>query len=369
MTQPVAVPSAAGTSAASSNASPLVSGDTAVTAPGGFEQALAALLARGDKKGAAALLALLTKSAAPGAAPAADTAGTGKKADLAGEDGKTLPQPLPFALWLGGQEIQVPQQVLAALQGAASGSGKETSDKATPLSAVVLQALQAGGNQAGTSPNRPNESLQLLNLFHAAGSKDSMLASAGVMASPGHDTQSALQLINALQGAPNLFQTGDPSAALTSGSAASSTPTTVISQPLNHPGWGQALGERVQWMVGQHLQLANIKLNPPELGPLEVRIQMHHDQASVTFSALHGHVRDALEAAVPRLREMLGEHGINLADVNVAQQGFAGHSQQSTGDPSGSNGGFRATSFADGDGDALDSMRVQTNLGLLDVYA
>ncbi len=100
-------------------------------------------------------------------------------------------------------------------------------------------------------------------------------------------------------------------------------PTTAVAVPLRQAGWDQALGDQVQWMVGQKLQGAEIRLNPAHLGPMEVRIQVQHDQANITFSAQHGVVRDALEAAIPRLREMLGESGLNLANVQVSDQSFA----------------------------------------------
>src|SRR5690606_14335081 len=100
-------------------------------------------------------------------------------------------------------------------------------------------------------------------------------------------------------------------------------PSTAIDMPLRQAGWDQALGDRVVWMVNQKFQGAEIKLNPPQLGPIEVRIQMHHDQAQVSFTAQHGAVRDALEAALPRLREMFAANGLGLGDVNVSQQSFA----------------------------------------------
>lgn len=116
-------------------------------------------------------------------------------------------------------------------------------------------------------------------------------------------------------------------------------PTTAIDVPLRQPGWDQALGDRVMWAVNQKFQGAEIKLNPPQLGPIEVRIQMHHDQAQVTFTAQHGAVRDALEAALPRLREMFAASGVGLGDVNVSQHSFAEQQRHMYGS---ADGKFRA---------------------------
>lgn len=100
-------------------------------------------------------------------------------------------------------------------------------------------------------------------------------------------------------------------------------PTTTLQTPFHQPGWDQALSERVLWVAGQKLQSAEIKLNPPQLGPIEVRVQMHQDQAQVSFTAQHAVVREALEASMPRLRDMLNASGFNLVDVNVSQHSFA----------------------------------------------
>lgn len=88
---------------------------------------------------------------------------------------------------------------------------------------------------------------------------------------------------------------------------------------FNQPGWDQALGERVRWLVTQRFQAAEIHLDPPELGPVEVRLALDRDKASVQFISPHAAVREAIEAATPRLREMLGQGGIELIDVNVGQ--------------------------------------------------
>jgi flagellar hook-length control protein FliK len=100
-------------------------------------------------------------------------------------------------------------------------------------------------------------------------------------------------------------------------------PTTTLQTPFRQPGWDQALSERVLWAASQKLQSAEIKLNPPSLGPIEVRVQMHQDQAQVSFTAQHAVVREALEASMPRLRDMLNASGFNLVDVNVSQHSFA----------------------------------------------
>lgn len=93
-----------------------------------------------------------------------------------------------------------------------------------------------------------------------------------------------------------------------------------IPVPFNRPGWDQAFSERVIWVARQGLQEAHIQVTPRELGPIEVRVSVQQDQASVAFAAQNSTAREAIENALPRLREMLAESGLNLAQSEVSQQ-------------------------------------------------
>lgn len=110
-------------------------------------------------------------------------------------------------------------------------------------------------------------------------------------------------------------------------------PDTFLQAQVGKPGWSEELGGKVVWLINQQQQGAELRLNPPHLGPLEVRITIQQDQASVAFTAHHAVTREALEAAIPRLREMLGEQGLNLVDVNVSQHSFARHGQDRAASP------------------------------------
>ncbi|MET0050341.1 MAG: flagellar hook-length control protein FliK [Candidatus Thiodiazotropha sp.] len=141
-----------------------------------------------------------------------------------------------------------------------------------------------------------------------------------------------------------------------------------LNLPVGQPGWDQAVGERVQWMVNQNIQQAEIKLTPPNLGPLEIKISVQHDQTHVTFLAAQAPTREALEASIPRLREMLGDINLNLANVNVGQQ-QAGGSERGGGTD---NPGYPGASGTDVSSAALSTQRSGVTLsgqGLLDTYA
>jgi len=93
-----------------------------------------------------------------------------------------------------------------------------------------------------------------------------------------------------------------------------------ISAPLGDAAWGQAMGDRIMWMMGKGIQGASVRINPPELGPIQVQISVKNDQASVHMLVQHGVVKEALEAAMPRLREMLGESNLQLVNVDVSHR-------------------------------------------------
>jgi hypothetical protein len=84
--------------------------------------------------------------------------------------------------------------------------------------------------------------------------------------------------------------------------------------------WIDALTERAAWAANQKIQSAEVQLDPPELGYLQVKISVQNDQAVVSFVSGNAAVRDALEQNMPRLRELLQEQGLQLTDSGVSDQ-------------------------------------------------
>ncbi len=130
---------------------------------------------------------------------------------------------------------------------------------------------------------------------------------------------------------------------------------------------GEELGQRILWLSGHNLRSAEIRLDPPELGPLQVQVHSHRDGASIQFTTHSAAVRDAVESNLPRLRELLESSGLNLLDVNVAQQ------QQ--GGAQGERGAFEAATQVSRErlaaigqtGDVASPVR--RTVGLVDDYA
>ena len=147
---------------------------------------------------------------------------------------------------------------------------------------------------------------------------------------------------------------------------------TTLGEAFGRPGWNQGMAKQVVWMVNQNIRSAEIRLNPANLGPVEVRIDMKDEQVSVAFSSRHAVVREAVEMSLPRLREMLESNGLNLADTDVSQHSFSEQRNQQAGNdlPRSSFSGF-TTRGAEVSAEAVShsAIPVTMNNGLVDYFA
>ncbi len=89
---------------------------------------------------------------------------------------------------------------------------------------------------------------------------------------------------------------------------------------LGDDGFDQAIGARLGWLADQKIGHAHIRLSPDDMGPVDVRLQLNGDKVHASFSSPHVDVRQALESSLPRLRELLGEQGFQLAHADVGHQ-------------------------------------------------
>jgi flagellar hook-length control protein FliK len=128
--------------------------------------------------------------------------------------------------------------------------------------------------------------------------------------------------IAAKSGSNNLVPNIAATTALNPLSAAQVASSNVINATPGKTGWDQAIGQKVVWMVGAGEQSATLTLNPPDLGPLQVVIHVHNNQADTTFISDNSDVRRALHDGLSNLKDMLGQSGINLgqANINSSQQ-------------------------------------------------
>ncbi len=128
-------------------------------------------------------------------------------------------------------------------------------------------------------------------------------------------------------------------------------------------------------MVGRLESRADIVLNPPQMGRIEVSLSINGDQATATFVSANPAVRDALENALPRLREILQDAGISLGQTQVGAESF----QQSANNRENGDNSFRGngrhgdsgTSATEGllAGNTAPAQWLRRGSGLVDTFA
>lgn len=94
----------------------------------------------------------------------------------------------------------------------------------------------------------------------------------------------------------------------------------TVATPLTSPAWPDDFSQKISWMISQKNQVAELHLNPPNLGPLDIVLKVSDNQATALFASPHANVRDAVENALPKLRELLADNGIMLGNATVSDQ-------------------------------------------------
>lgn len=140
-----------------------------------------------------------------------------------------------------------------------------------------------------------------------------------------------------------------------------------LDTPVQDPRWSQEFGEKIVWMARNDQQQAQLSLNPAHLGPLQITLSLDSDQASANFTAATPEVRQAIEDAMPRLREMLASAGISLGQTQVgtqAQQEQAQARQERSGTRSQGD-----EAILEADSGSVTSVSPQRGNGLVDLFA
>ena len=150
------------------------------------------------------------------------------------------------------------------------------------------------------------------------------------------------------------------------GSTATSNITAPTPTPdLNAGDFDEAIGARVGWLAEQKIGHAHIRINPDNMGEIDVKLQLDGDRVHASFSSAHADVRHALESSLPRLREMLGEQGLQLSHADVGQQSMS----QQQNDKGEAGSGLAAGSQQDSTDLPTTSSHNLRMRGLLDAYA
>lgn len=91
----------------------------------------------------------------------------------------------------------------------------------------------------------------------------------------------------------------------------------VIDAPLQHPRWREEAAGSLASLVTRGIERAELRVSPAELGPVEVRIDVSGGEATLAIVAVQAATRDALEQALPLLRDLLAEQGLTLGEASV----------------------------------------------------
>tara|TARA_B100000700_G_scaffold82540_1_gene92951 strand:+ start:5061 stop:6473 length:1413 start_codon:yes stop_codon:yes gene_type:complete len=233
----------------------------------------------------------------------AGSSSNGNKLALAGQaaangDGRrdqtTLSQPaLNAADWLNRNAMaQAVSDSAATAANRQSMPGIVTSDSA----AAALMADGADARSAAFTPSSASS-----DMLAALSSGDRLSGMAGAGANPASVSTSAQAQVG--------------SGALTA--------------PVASQQWQQQLGQQLLGMTQRGDQQMELKLHPADLGPLSVSLKVaEHGGAQAQFLSAHAQVRNALEQAIPQLREALAQQGITLGDTSVGHQASGQHSQE-----------------------------------------
>ncbi len=147
-----------------------------------------------------------------------------------------------------------------------------------------------------------------------------------------------------------------------------------IDVPVKDAAWGERLNERVVMMANNRLQNVDLRLSPAEMGPLRVKVSVEDGTANVSFVAQHAVTREAIEQALPRLKSLLEQNGIDLGNTSVDQQSpDQGAADGDGAEPSRQEDIMeaRAGGSPSGEPDATSDSRraVRLSRGLLDTFA
>ena len=138
--------------------------------------------------------------------------------------------------------------------------------------------------------------------------------------------------------------------------------------PVHAPRFAEGMSQQVVVLAQHGIQQAQMSLSPPEFGPVDVRLTIANDEASVQLAAPTAVAREAIQEALPRLKEMMEQSGVRLNDSGVFaqlpqrdQSGLARERGEGWQPPHGAQ--------AAADEAALPAPIVMRHVGFVDAYA
>lgn len=226
----------------------------------------------------------------------------------------------------------LPGQLLAMLStlapstAASSEPAAVTTSGAGTASALPTLTLPTA---ASTGPVRADGMLAAPPTTGATNPTDTAAALAAVLPQAAETAAAAGTKGDTVSGFDALLREAPEASAFTSPATASTVAPRTAAVPQLAPvalpadpqaGFDDAFGSRIVWMAEQRLGHADIRVTPDHLGTIDVRLQLDGAKVSAEFYSQQPEVRQALEASFGRLRDLLGQQGLQLAHADVGQQ-------------------------------------------------
>jgi flagellar hook-length control protein FliK len=195
------------------------------------------------------------------------------------------------------------------LQDAAQANAAQAIAAHIPAGAVEMQSVQAAAAAAAAT--------NVAALTRASAAADKLTSGSDAIPSL------SLNSSDAAAGAAQLLTNAPVSA------QATAAPVLNVAARVDSNEFGQGVANQVSFMVDRNLNSASLQVNPPSLGPIEVRIALQGGHAQVWMTSHSAVTRDALESSSSKLREMLGTQGFGQVSVDISQRSFQERSSQS----------------------------------------
>ncbi|MEO6974244.1 MAG: flagellar hook-length control protein FliK [Gallionella sp.] len=148
----------------------------------------------------------------------------------------------------------------------------------------------------------------------------------------------------------------------------------TVTAPIGSNSWAGEFSQKIVWISNQKIHSAELHMNPPDLGPLNVVMKMSDNQLTAQFTSQHSAVRDAIENALPKLRELLADNNIMLGNATVSDQaprdrGGDGYSNQGSGSSAQRESTYNATESNQILPITTQSLPARRHNGMLDTFA
>lgn len=249
-------------------------------------------------------------------------------------------------------------------KGAQAGQAALLAQKGAQPQAAALASAQQAAQSANTKAAQTADSFASVlaakgvagNAAAGANAVSTTASTAGAGVSTAANSAAQAQHLNALTGSV-------PGQTSANGARAATVQQLPVYTPAGQKGWTDEMSVRLSWLAQRGESKAELVLSPPNMGKLGVTLHMNGDQMTAQFVSASAATRDMLEQAMPRLRELLQQANIELAQADVStgdnpQQLFRGHAGE--GEGSGAGHSRRARSSGDANGEMATTIAANT---------